>query len=63
MNTFDGDTLQFTVSGVHTITSEVMNDETWSFGVYARDLYIDNTKFDVQLYQGENTTICFSFLQ
>ena len=61
MNTFDGDTLQFTVSGTYNVLGELMNDETWSFGVYARDLYMDKTKFDVKLYQGESKTLVSHF--
>ena len=61
MRTFDGDTLQFTVSGVYDVTGALLNDETWSFGVYARDLYMDNTKFDIQLYQGDETTLISHF--
>lgn len=61
MRTFDGDTLQFTVSGVYDVTGQLLNDETWSFGVYARDLYMDNTKFDIQLYQGDETTLISHF--
>ncbi|MBX7242876.1 MAG: T9SS type A sorting domain-containing protein [Bacteroidia bacterium] len=57
MNVFDGDTLQFTVSGVYSVTGELMNDEVWNFVVYARDLYMDKTRFDVQLYQGDQLTL------
>ena len=61
MSVYDGDTLQFTVSGVYTVTGELLNDETWSFAVYARDLYIDRTNFDIEVYQGESVTLQSTF--
>lgn len=61
MKSFDGDTLEFTVSGVYSVTGEIMNDQIWSFAVSARDLYMDKTKFDVQVYQGESITVYSNF--
>lgn len=61
MTTLDGDSLRFVVAGVHTVTGELLNEEAWSFVVQARALYMDKTKFDVQLYQGDRTTLVSHF--
>ena len=61
MTSFDGDTLQFIVSGVYDITGKLLNTETWSFGVYARNLYMDKTQFEVELYKGEQKTLTSHF--
>lgn len=61
MTTYNADTLQFTVRNIYAVTGTLLNDEQWSFGVYARDLYMDNTHFDLQVYQGDKLNLVSHF--